>query len=96
MFIDYIQAAMRRAKYDVLPDGEGFFGEIAGFRGLWANAPTLEACRNELLDTLQDWMLIRMENRLRLPVIDGIDLNFGRRRSGRGPSRPKSTKRRVA
>jgi predicted RNase H-like HicB family nuclease len=78
MFIDYIQAAMRRAKYEVLEDHEGFVGTIPGFKGLLAHAETLEACREELQDVLQSWMLVRMDHRLRLPVIEGLDLNPGR------------------
>jgi predicted RNase H-like HicB family nuclease len=97
MFIEYIQAAMRRAKYELLPDGEGYYAEIPGFKGLWANADTLEGCREELLGTLQDWMLIRMDHSLPLPVVDGINVNPNRlRRRTRPPPRAKATRRSVA
>ena len=87
MFIDYIRAAMRRAKYEMLRGGEGFVATVPGFKGLLAHADTLEACRDELQDVLQSWMLVRMDRGLRLPVIDGLDLNPRRtsnrlRRSG--------------
>jgi predicted RNase H-like HicB family nuclease len=75
MLIDYIQATMRKARYEMLGNREGFAATIPGFKGLVATAPTLEACRNELQDVLQSWMLIRMDHGLRLPVVDGIDLN---------------------
>jgi len=68
MLIDYIQGAMRRAKYEILGGGEGFAGTIPGFKGLWASAATLEACRNELQDVLQSWMLVRIDHGLRLPI----------------------------
>ena len=89
MLIDYIHAAMRRARYEMLADDEGFVATIPGFKGLLAHAATLEACRDELQDVLQSWMLVRMDHRLRLPVIDGVDLNPGRsvsraRRTGHG------------
>jgi predicted RNase H-like HicB family nuclease len=75
MLTDYIRAAMRQATYDILPEGEGYWGEIPACQGVWANAPTLEACRDELQEVLEDWMLIRVRHQLELPVIDGIDLN---------------------
>jgi predicted RNase H-like HicB family nuclease len=74
MLTNYIQAAMRRATYELLGDGT-FYGEIPGFQGVWANAATLEACREELQSALEDWMLVRISDRLPLPVVDGIDLN---------------------
>jgi predicted RNase H-like HicB family nuclease len=43
MLLNYIQAAMNRGKYEILPDDEGFYGQVPDLRGIWANAPTLEA-----------------------------------------------------
>jgi predicted RNase H-like HicB family nuclease len=74
MLTDYIQAAMRRAKYEILPDDNSYYGEIPGFQGVWANADTLEACRTELQEVLEDWILFRVSRRLTLPVVDNIDL----------------------
>ena len=85
MLTDYVQAAMQKAKYKILDGGEGFFGEIRGFKGAWANAHTLEACRDELREVLEDWMLVRVRLGLPLPVLDGINLN-----------RPRARKRKVA
>lgn len=96
MFIEYIQAAMRRAKYELLPDGEGYYAEIPRFKGLWANADTLEECRDELLSTLQDWMLIRMDHNLPLPVVDRINVNPNRPGRRRPPPGTKTPRRRVA
>lgn len=78
MFTDYIHAAMGRAKYELLADDEGFVATIPDFKGLVARASTLEACREELQSVLESWMLLRMDRRLRLPVIAGLDLNPGR------------------
>ena len=80
MLTDYIVGAMRRAKYKILGDGEGIFGEIPGFKGVWANADTLEACREELREVLEDWMLVRVRLGLSLPVVSGINLNQRRPR----------------
>ena len=94
MLIDYIHAAMRRARYEMLADGEGFVGTIPGFKGLLAHATSLEACRDELEDVLQSWMLVRMDHGLRLPVIEGLDLNLGR--AGKRAPRHGRAKRKVA
>lgn len=73
MLTSYIQAAMRRATYEMLPDGT-FYGEIPGFQGVWANAPTLEACREELWETLEGWILLGLQLGHPLPIVDGIEL----------------------
>ena len=47
MLTKYIQAAMKRAQYEILED-KSYCGSIAGFDGVWVNEPTLVACREEL------------------------------------------------
>jgi predicted RNase H-like HicB family nuclease len=76
MLVEYIEAAMRKGVYELLADNEGFFGRIPECPGVWANAPTLEACREELQSVLEDWILIKLRhNDTDFVVIDGIDLN---------------------
>ncbi|MGQ9630260.1 MAG: type II toxin-antitoxin system HicB family antitoxin [bacterium] len=74
MLTNYIQAVMRRAKYEILPDDGTFYGEIPGFDGVYADADTLEACREELREVLEEWILFRLSKNLPLPVVDGIEL----------------------
>jgi predicted RNase H-like HicB family nuclease len=72
MLIDYIEAAMRRAKYEMLAD-EGFVGTIPGFRGLIGHARSLERCRDDLYGALQAWLLLKLQHGDRdLPVVDGM------------------------
>ena len=75
MLTSYIQAAMRRARYKTLPEDESFFGEIPGIDGVWANAATLEECRDELEDVLEEWLALSLAKNLPIPAIDGIDIN---------------------
>ena len=75
MLTNYIQAAMRKAHYEILPDGEGYFGSIPDLQGVWSNADTLEACREELREALEEWILIGLKMRHPIPQIDGIELN---------------------
>jgi hypothetical protein len=83
MLTRYIEGAMRKARYKLLANGEGIFGEISGFKGLWASAKTLDACRDELQSVLEDWLLIKLRhNDCDLPKVGGIDLNSpGRKKS---------------
>lgn len=74
MLLNYIQAAMHQAKYEMLTEDNSFYGEIQGFQGVWANAPTLEACRDELQEVLEGWIILGLRNGHSLPVIDGINL----------------------
>ena len=54
----YINAAMRKAHYKNLPENEGYFGKIEVLQGVWANADSLEACREELREVLEEWILL--------------------------------------
>ncbi len=74
MLTDYIRGAMRQARYEILADDASFYGEIPGFDGVYANASTLEACREELEEVLEEWILLRVSQHLPLPVVDEIDL----------------------
>lgn len=54
MLTRYISGAMHCATDEILPDDGTFYGEIPGFQGVYANAATLEACRDELEEVLED------------------------------------------
>ena len=75
MLTEYIGAAMHEATYELLPDGEGYYGEIASLPGVWAEGPTLELCREELRQTLEGWVVLGLRLGHTLPVLAGIDLN---------------------
>jgi len=73
MLTSYILAAMRLAKYEILED-HTYYGEIPGFQGVWANADSLEACRDELQSVLEDWLILGLRMGHELPVVAGINL----------------------
>lgn len=74
MLNKYMQAALRQAKYEILSDDGSFYGEIPDFQGVYANAETLEDCRNELAEVLEEWIFFRISRNLSLPVVDGLRL----------------------
>jgi len=75
MLSQYIQAAMRQAKYEILSDDKSFYGEIPGFQGVYANAETLEDCREELVEVLEGWIFLHLADNTPLPVVNGLKLS---------------------
>lgn len=76
MLVKYIQAAMRHAKYEILSDDSSFYGEIPICEGVYASAVSLEECRQQLEEVLEEWILFRVYKNLDLPIIDGIKLTI--------------------
>ncbi len=76
MLTQYIQTALHKAKYEILSDDRSYYGEIPGFDGVYANADTLESCREELEEVLEEWTFFRISRNLPLPIIDGIELRI--------------------
>jgi predicted RNase H-like HicB family nuclease len=73
MLTAYITAAMARAKYKIIDDGT-YFGEVPGLKGVWANAKTLEACRLELQEVLEDWLVVKLRDGDAIPRVGRIQL----------------------
>ena len=76
MLLQYIRAAMGKARYEILADDGSFYGEIPGFQGAYANAVTLEDCREQLQQVLEDWIFLSVSKNLPLPIVDGIELGL--------------------
>ncbi len=76
MLTEYIRAAMRRARYEILEDIGTFYGEIPDFEGVWANATTLEDCREEIEEVLKGWIVLSLSKGLPLPNVDGLSLEI--------------------
>lgn len=66
MLTDYIQRQLARAKYKIVEDGS-YFGEIPALRGVWASNATLEQCRAELQEVLEDWLVLKLRDRESVP-----------------------------
>lgn len=73
MLTSYIHAAMRLAKYEIIED-HTYYGEIPGLQGVWANADSLDACRQELQSGLEDWLTLGLRMGHELPIVAGINL----------------------
>ncbi len=75
MLNEYVAAALKQAQYKRLEDNT-WFAEIPGLAGVWANASTVEECRSELMEVLEEWILLKTKQGDDLPVIGGFDLNL--------------------
>jgi predicted RNase H-like HicB family nuclease len=77
MLLNYIREAMGKARYEILPDDGTYYGEIPGFQGVFANTATLENCREQLQEVLEEWILLSVAKNLPLPAVNGIELKVG-------------------
>jgi predicted RNase H-like HicB family nuclease len=75
MLSEYIQKALEKARYKVLEDGT-WFAEIPGFEGVWANATTVEECRHELMEVLEEWLVLKIRDRDSIPEIEGVGIQI--------------------
>ncbi|MCR4405266.1 MAG: type II toxin-antitoxin system HicB family antitoxin [Candidatus Acetothermia bacterium] len=71
MITDYIEAALARARYEIIEDEEPYYGEIPGLQGVWASGRTLEECRRNLKEVIEGWIIVRLRKGLSIPPIDG-------------------------
>lgn len=75
MFLEYIQTALRQAKYKILED-KTYYGEVPGFKGVWSNEKGLEDCREVLQEVLEEWVLLKVRQGDKLPMIHGKRLKI--------------------
>lgn len=76
MVFEYIQKALERAEYKKLED-KTWFAEVPGFQGVWANGETVEECRKELSEVLEEWLLLKIKDGDPIPSMDGIKIRVG-------------------
>ncbi len=67
MIIEYIEEALRRARYDKINDREPFYGEVEDLKGVWATGKTLEECREKLKDVIEGWLIVSLRKGLKIP-----------------------------
>lgn len=75
MLIEYIQSALEKAEYKRLEDMT-WFAEIPGYEGVWANGESVEKCRKELMEVLEEWLLLKVKDGDAVPKIEGIEMSI--------------------
>jgi len=73
MIQDYLNASLKKARYKQLENGE-WFAEIPGYEGVWATGGTVEECRHELIEVLEEWLILKIRDRGEIPIAEGIEI----------------------
>jgi predicted RNase H-like HicB family nuclease len=73
MIRQYIEEALRRARYDKLEDGT-FCAEVPRLRGIVAIGDTLEECRTQLAEVVEEWVLVRVAKGLSIPPLGKVEV----------------------
>ena len=76
MLLRYIQTALDWAHYELIEDEEPFYGEVPGLEGVWATGKTLEACRNNLAEAVEDWLLFSIAKGLPIPSLGNVTIRI--------------------
>lgn len=76
MLTDFISSALKEARYEILSEDNSVYGEIPVCQGVYAKAGTFEECRQELIEVLEEWVMLRLRKNLDIPLINNIDLNI--------------------
>mgnify|MGYP001097671774 CR=1 FL=1 len=72
MLSEYIQAALERAHYEIIDDEEPYYAEVAGLEGVWATGKTVEECRRNLAEAIEDWLLFSIARGLPIPALGSV------------------------
>ena len=75
MLSEYIQKVLEKAEYKKLAD-RTWFAEIPGFEGVWANNKTVEGCRKEIVEVLEEWIILKLRDRDPIPAIEGYGIGI--------------------
>jgi len=74
MILQYIEKALSLAHYEIIDDEDPYYGEVPGLDGGWACAKTLEECRHQLAQVVEDWILYSIANKLPINSLEGITI----------------------
>ncbi len=75
MILRYIETAIKKAEYKKLED-ETWFGEIPELKGVWATGNSIESCREELIEVLEEWLLLKIKDDDPIPTLNGVEVSL--------------------
>jgi predicted RNase H-like HicB family nuclease len=76
MLTEYIQKALEKAHYEIIKDALPYYGEVPGLDGVWASGATLEECRRELAQVIENWILLGIAKGHPVPPLDGLSIEL--------------------
>lgn len=74
MLTEYIEEALKRARYEIIEDEEPYYGEVEELKGVWATGKTLEECRDNLKDVIEGWILLSIKKGLPIPKLGDVEI----------------------
>ena len=75
MILAYVQEALGRAEYEKLEDGT-YVAEVPGLQGVLGTGETLEACRADLAEVVEEWVLVRVARGLSVPPLGDVTVEI--------------------
>jgi predicted RNase H-like HicB family nuclease len=74
MLIEYVEEALKRARYEMIEDVEPYYGEIPELKGVWSTGKTLEECRHNLKEVVEGWLLLSIKKGLPIPKLGKCEI----------------------
>ena len=74
MLTEYIEEALKRARYEIINDEEPYYGDIEELKGVWAIGRSLEECRNNLKEVIEGWILLSIKKGLPIPKLGDFEI----------------------
>ena len=71
MIQEYINKALAIADYKILEDGT-WFADIKPLSGVWANGESIEETRQELIEVIEEWLLLKLKDGDEIPVLGAV------------------------
>ncbi len=69
---DYIDAALKNARYEKIDNGRKVYAELRGFPGAWADGKTRDEAAKTLRQVLKGWIELQLERGQPLPRLKGV------------------------
>ena len=69
---DYIDAALKNARYEKIDNGTKVYAELRGFTGAWADGKTRDEATKTLRQVLKGWIELQLERGQPLPRLRGV------------------------
>ena len=69
---DYIDAALKNARYEKIDNGTKVYAELRGFPGAWADGKTRDEATKTLRQVLKGWIELQLERGQPLPRLRGV------------------------
>jgi len=76
MLLQYLQTALECAHYEIIEDEEPFYGEAPSLDGVWATGKSLEECRRNLAEAIEDWVLFSIVKGSPIPALGQVAIHL--------------------